>query len=78
MRIAVVLAKDEAGKQYVLNGKQAIELETVEVGAVKEAFDNAVDNGFSLGGAKGAKKSALVAGVILTNNGLIKRRRFKV
>ncbi len=77
MRIGVVITKDEAGKQYVLADKgNAIELATTEIGALKDQLDHATDNGLEVGAGK--SKIRMVAGILLTNNGLVKRRRFKV
>ena len=77
MRIGIIVTKDELGKQYVLSGEgKAVELDTTEIGALKDRMDRAVVSGVEA--VVGKAKVRMAAGLLLTNNGLVKRKKFPV
>jgi len=74
MRVGVIVTKDAKGGQYVLSGKQAIKLETVEISNLKDQLDVATLKGLKV--EIGKSKVEMVGGILLTNDGLVKRKNF--
>ena len=75
MRVGTIITKDNAGNQYVLTADgQAAPLDITEIGALKNAMDKYVVTG--LKAKVGSKSVPMVAGLMLTNNGLVKRKKF--
>lgn len=81
MRHGVIVGIDEVGKQYLVNGDEGVPLRCTEIGALKSVVNKAAAEGLSVrlaGDGKSAKRIALAAGLLISNGGLIKKRKFPV
>ena len=76
MKSGVILAKDKAGAEYLVNGGEGVPLATTEVGALKNVVMKAAADGMVV--KVGKKDVAMVGALLLSNVGLIKKRKFPV
>jgi hypothetical protein len=74
MRIGILIGQDAVGNQYDIGEKGAALKLDVDVQRVKDLVDSATVNGLKV--EIGKKPVELIRGIMLTQNGLVKRRRF--
>ena len=74
MRIGILIGKDKGGNMYAIGQKGVALPLDVDVSTVKNAIDAATVGGLTI--EVGKKLIPLESGIMLTQNGMVKRRRF--